>query len=438
MNKQQLASKIWASAIKMQPKIETSEYKDYILGFIFYKYLSDQEEELLRKNKWLEDEIRSKLVEENLVDKAYIQRELGYFISYKNLFSTWIHSINSLRSSDVTEALNAFKRNVYPEQKKVFDKVFNTLQSGLHKLEDNLGTLTKAIIDLLILIKDIPTDNSQGNGVLGFICESLIENFATHAGKKAGSFYTPDGISSLMGEMIANHLKGCDKIDIYDPTSGSGSLLIGAGKTVAKRLRKRDCISYYAQDLNESMYNLTRMNLIMHGIAPESIHARCGDTLGKDWPWFDDDDPVHTYNPHYVDAVVSIPPYSQHWDNKGKSSDPRFKEYGVAPKGKADYAFLLHGLFHVKPHGIMVAVFPSGILSPGSKNEEKIRKTLIEKNHIDAIIGLPANIFMGADIPTIIMVLRPKRDCDDVLFIDASHLSERVGKRNILTASDIY
>ena len=437
MNKQQLASKIWASAIKMQPKIETSEYKDYILGFIFYKYLSDQEEELLRKNKWLEDEIRYKLVEENRDDKAYIQKELGYFISYKNLFSTWIHSINTLRSSDVTEALDAFERNVHPAQKKVFDKVFNTLQSGLHKLEDNLGTLTKTIIDLLILIKDIPTDNTQGNGVLGFICESLIENFATHAGKKAGSFYTPDGITSLMAEMIANHFKGCENIDIYDPTSGSGSLLIGAGKTFAKRLRKRDCISYYAQDLNESMYNLTRMNLIMHGIAPDSLHVRCGDTLGKDWPWFDDDDPALTYNPHYVDAVVSIPPYSQHWDNKGKGSDPRFKEYGVAPRGKADYAFLLHGLFHVKPHGIMVAVFSSGILSPGSKNEEKIRKTLIEKNNIDAIIGLPANIFMGSDIPTIIMVLRPKCDRDDILFVDASHLSERVGKRNILTASDI-
>jgi len=436
MNKQQLASKIWASANKMRSKIEANEYKDYILGFIFYKFLSDKEEELLRKDEWSAEDIKNELNEENQEDKAYIQRKLGYFIAYKNLFSTWISPSNTFNSSDVTDALLAFERNVHPTHKKVFDKIFNTLQTGLSKLGDTSGARTKAILELLKLIKDIPTDDSQDYDVLGFIYEYLIGNFAAHAGKKAGEFYTPHEVALLMAEIVANHLKGRENIEIYDPTSGSGSLLINIGKAAAKHLRKRDSIKYYAQELKENTYNLTRMNLIMRGIKPENIQVRCGDTLDKDWPWFDDNDPLRTYNPLYVDAVVSNPPYSQQWDNRDKDSEARYKEYGVAPKGKADYAFLLHDLFHVKPQGIMTIVLPHGVLFRG-KEEGNIRRNLIEKNNIDAIIGLPANIFFGTPIPTIIMVLRQKRDRDNVLFIDASRLSEKVGKQNKLTASDI-
>ena len=436
MNKQQLASKIWASANKMRSKIEANEYKDYILGFIFYKFLSDKEEELLRKDEWSAEDIKNELNEENKEDKAYIQRKLGYFIAYKNLFSTWISPSNTFNSSDVTDALLAFERNVHPTHKKVFDKIFNTLQTGLSKLGDTSGARTKAILDLLKLIKDIPTDDSQDYDVLGFIYEYLIGNFAAHAGKKAGEFYTPHEVALLMAEIVANHLKGRENIEIYDPTSGSGSLLINIGKAAAKHLRKRDSIKYYAQELKENTYNLTRMNLIMRGIKPENIQVRCGDTLDKDWPWFDDNDPLRTYNPLYVDAVVSNPPYSQQWDNRDKDSEARYKEYGVAPKGKADYAFLLHDLFHVKPQGIMTIVLPHGVLFRG-KEEGNIRRNLIEKNNIDAIIGLPANIFFGTPINTIIMVLRQKRERDDILFIDASRLSIKVGKQNKLTASDI-
>ena len=436
MNKQQLASKIWASANKMRSKIEANEYKDYILGFIFYKFLSDKEEELLRKDDWTDDDIKNELKEENQEDRAYIQQKLGYFIAYKNLFSTWVSPNSSFDSADVTNALLAFERNIYPSHKKVFNKIFITLQTGLSKLGDTSGARTKAIYDLLKLIKEIPTDDSQDYDVLGFIYEYLIGNFAAHAGKKAGEFYTPHEVALLMAEIVANHLKDRNNIEIYDPTSGSGSLLINIGKAAAKHLRKRDSIKYFAQELKENTYNLTRMNLIMRGIKPENIQVRCGDTLDKDWPWFDDNDPLRTYNPLYVDAVVSNPPYSQQWDNKNKDSEPRYKDYGVAPKGKADYAFLLHDLFHVKPQGIMTIVLPHGVLFRG-KEEEKIRRNLIERNNIDAIIGLPANIFFGTGIPTIIMVLRQKRDRDDVLFIDASRLSEKVGKQNRLTASDI-
>ena len=179
------------------------------------------------------------------------------------------------------------------------------------------------------------------------------------------------------------------------------------------------------------------MNLVMRGIHPDNIVVRNGDTLEEDWPWFDDSDPTSTYDPWYCDAVVSNPPYSQEWYPKEETaSDPRYKKYGVAPKGTADYAFLLHDLYHVKPGGIMTIVLPHGVLFRGG-NEEEIRRNLIENNNIDAIIGLPANIFFGTGIPTIVMVLRQKRERDDVLFVDASKGFIKVGKNNQLRARDI-
>ena len=204
---------------------------------------------------------------------------------------------------------------------------------------------TKAISGLLYLIKDIPMDGKQDYDVLGFIYEYLISNFAANAGKKAGEFYTPHEVSLLMSEIVAEHLKNRDEIKIYDPTSGSGSLLINIGKSVAKYMGTEDRIKYYAQELKENTYNLTRMNLIMRGIIPDNIETRNGDTLKEDWPYFDENDPLGTYEPLYVDAVVSNPPYSQNWDPP-EESDPRYKDYGIAPKSKADYAFLLHDLFH--------------------------------------------------------------------------------------------
>ncbi len=279
-------------------------------------------------------------------------------------------------------------------------------------------------------------DGKQGYDVLGFIYEYLISNFAANAGKKAGEFYTPHEVSLLMSEIVAYHLKGRTKIKIYDPTSGSGSLLINIGKCAARYMGSSDRIMYYAQELKENTYNLTRMNLVMRGILPDNIMTRNGDTLEDDWPYFDENDPVHTYNPLYVDAVVSNPPYSQAWNPADKESDPRYARFGLAPKGKADYAFLLHDLFHLKPDGIMTIVLPHGVLFRGGE-EGAIRKNLIELNHIDAIIGLPANIFFGTGIPTIIMVLKQKRDNTDVLIVDASKGFAKSGKNNVLRACDI-
>lgn len=436
MNKQQLASKIWESANRMRSKIEANEYKDYILGFIFYKYLSDKEVRWLHANDYTDDDIKNYVNEEDEESVQNIQQSLGYFIAYKDLFSTWINMKSDFSVDNVRTALSSFNRLISPSHKRVFEKIFNTLETGLSKLGENVKTQTKAVSDLIQLIDEIPMDGKQDYDVLGYIYEYLIDKFATNAGKKAGEFYTPHEVSVLMSEIIAEHLKGHSEIKIYDPTSGSGSLLINIGHSIAKYMDDPNRIRYYAQELKSNTYNLTRMNLVMRGILPDNIVTRNGDTLADDWPYFDESDPIGTYDPIYADAVVSNPPYSQRWDPEGKENDPRYSNYGVAPKSKADYAFLLHDLYHLRPDGIMTIVLPHGVLFRGGE-EERIRRNLIEKNHIDAIIGLPANIFYGTGIPTIIMVLRQKRENTDTLIIDASKGFIKEGKNNKLRACDI-
>ena len=435
MNKQQLAAKIWESANQMRSKIEANEYKDYILGFIFYKYLSDKLVSFA-KSEDISDTELSALSEEDTETVGHIKSNIGYFIAYQHLFSTWIENKGDFDVSHVRDALSAFGRLIHPNHKPLFEGIFKTLETGLSKLGDTAAKQTKAISELLQLIKDIPMDGRQGYDVLGFIYEYLISMFAANAGKKAGEFYTPHEVSVLISEIIAHHVKDKETIQIYDSTSGSGSLLLNIGRSIAKHMADKDNIKYFAQELKENTYNLTRMNLVMRGILPSNIVTRNADTLEDDWPFFDDQDPVNTYNPLYLDAVVSNPPYSQKWDPQHKDTDPRYARFGLAPKSKADYAFLLHDLYHLKPDGIMAIVLPHGVLFRGGE-EGAIRKNLIENNHLETIIGLPPNIFFGTGIPTIILVLRQKRESIDVLIVDASKGFAKEGKSNKLRASDI-
>ncbi len=435
MNKQQLAAKIWESANQMRSKIEANEYKDYILGFIFYKYLSEKQLQFARKNDFTDENIKA-LSEDDTETVDFIKKSIGYFLSYNNLFHTWIEEGADFSEDNVITALSAFNRSISPKHKKLFDGIFNTLETGLSKLGETAAKRTKAIRDLLYLIKDIPMDGKQDYDVLGFIYEYLIEKFAANAGKKAGEFYTPHEVSVLMSEIVSDHLKDRKEIQIYDSCSGSGSLLINIGNSIAKYMDDKDNIKYFAQELKKNTYNLTRMNLVMRGLKPDNIETRNGDTLEDDWPYFDENDPVHTYNTLYVDAVVSNPPYSQKWSSANKESDPRYSRFGLAPKTKADFAFLLHDLYHLKPDGIMNIVLPHGVLFRGGE-EGNIRRHLIEENHIDAIIGLPAGVFFGTGIPTIIIVLKQKRTNTDVLIVDASKGFIKEGKNNKLRASDI-
>lgn len=459
MNKQQLANRIWASANNMRNKIEANEYKDYILGLIFYKFLSDTEVKYFTEVcEWEEDEL-PELVEnyEDLNMKNAIkecQEHIGFFIEYKYLFSTWLND-TSFSVQTLSEALSNFERLMSENYTSVYDGIFKTLREGLSKLGDNPSSQTKALKGLIKLIKDIPTDGSQDYDVLGYVYEFLISNFAANAGKKAGEFYTPHEVAMIMSEIVAEHHKNKESLEIYDPTSGSGSLLITIGKAVSKHIQGKNKVKYYAQELKENTYNLTRMNLVMRGIIPQNIVTRCADTLEEDWPMHEEGSEID--KPLAVDAVVSNPPYSQHWDPSDKEYDPRFKNYGVAPKTKADYAFLLHELHHLKGDGIMTIVMPHGVLFRGKapkiydkegnllpmelreegQAEGQIRANLIEKNNIDAVIGLPGNIFFGTQIPTLIMVLKKNRGSEGILFIDASKGFEKQGKQNKLRACDV-
>ncbi len=459
MNKQQLANRIWASANNMRNKIDANEYKDYILGLIFYKFLSDTEVKYFTHDcEWEEDEL-VELVENyddmNMKNAiAECQEHIGFFIEYKYLFNTWLTDTD-FSVATLSEALSNFERLMSDNFASVYEGIFKTLREGLSKLGENPSAQTKALKDLVKLIKDIPTDGSQDYDVLGYVYEFLISNFAANAGKKAGEFYTPHEVAMVMSEIVAEHHKDKEALEIYDPTSGSGSLLITIGKAVSKHIKGKNKVKYYAQELKENTYNLTRMNLVMRGIIPQNIVTRCADTLEEDWPMHEEGSEID--KPLAVDAVVSNPPYSQHWDPTNKEMDARFAQYGLAPKTKADYAFLLHELHHLKPDGILTIVLPHGVLFRGKapklfdkdgnllpieereegQAEGQIRANLIEKNNIDAIIGLPANIFFGTGIPTLIMVLKKNRGDEGVLVIDASKGFVKDGKQNRLRASDV-
>lgn len=311
MNKQQLANTIWASANRMRSRIDANEYKDYILGLIFYKFLSDNELKYLKGIGMGDNDIKAlpKDYNDNEDWREVInscRHDIGYYIGYCNLFTTWLKPGSDFSVAILSEALSTFDRLIDQNYKSVYAGIFNTLQAGLSKLGDNPTSQTRALKDLIALIKKIPTDGKQDYDVLGYVYEFLISNFAASAGKKAGEFYTPHEVSILMSNIVAEDQKTKEHIKIYDPTSGSGSLLITIGKSIGRHIVDPNHVVYYAQELKENTYNLTRMNLIMRGVQPSNIVTRCADSLDEDWPLLDSIGQIG--KPLYVDAVVSNPP----------------------------------------------------------------------------------------------------------------------------------
>ena len=425
MNKQELAAQIWKGANEMRGKIEAGNYKDFILGLLFYKFLSENEVKYLKDNLGASKE---DLAAEDV--KTYLIDNLGYYIPEENLFSSMMGKDKGMNIGSLSATLSNF--NLVTLENPLFSNIFRSLNAGLLSLGENDATRSQMIVKLARLIDNIPMKNAGGGyDVLGFIYEYLIGQFASSAGKKAGEFYTPHEVSELMAEIVAYSLKDRERISVYDPTSGSGSLLITIGKAIEKQGKSTDSIRYFAQEIIEATYNLTRMNLVMRGIIRDNISTSNNDTLRNDWPRNTLKD-----EPLLVDAVVSNPPYSLKWNPDGMAADPRFQNYGLAPKSAADFAFLLHDLYHLKYDGILTIVLPHGVLFRGGE-EERIRTQLLKLNQIDVVIGLPPNIFFGTGIPTIIMVLKKSREQKDVLFIDASKGFEKVTAKNKLRARDI-
>ena len=288
------------------------------------------------------------------------------------------------------------------------------------------------------MINEFTFKDETGHDILGDVYEYLIGQFAASAGKKGGEFYTPHEVSQILAKIVTLNVKDTgDQFRVYDPTMGSGSLLL----TVQKELpngEKEGSVEFYGQELNTTTYNLARMNLMMHGVNYRNMELKRADTLDADWP-FAEKNGIQT--PLKFDAVVANPPYSQNWDiqNIDREKDTRFKGFGIAPASKADYAFILHGIYHLDKTGAMAIVLPHGVLFRGA-SEGKIRKNIIQENLLDAVIGLPANLFYGTSIPTCVLVFKGREargNNKDILFIDASNEFEKGKNQNKLTEENI-
>jgi type I restriction enzyme M protein len=446
MNKaQNITSQIWEMANRLRGNMDASEYRNYILGFMFYRYLSEHQEAHIKDGEIVEpengesinDAYRREATGDDL--KYYLEdiaESLGYAIAPEFTWETIVEKVNNntIKPSDFQDMLDDFNQNVNLNKnaKKDFSGVFADMNLGNSRLGNNTSARAKALADIVDLVDQIEYKDESGRDILGDIYTYLIAEFAGNSGKKAGEFYTPHQVSEVLAKLVALDLSPEEqRPSVYDFACGSGSLLL----TVQDQVPGRK-LHYHGQELNTTTYNLARMNLMMHNVSYANMDLRNADTLEDDWPDGVDENGVD--HPRSFDMVVANPPYSAHWDNNDrKLKDPRFKEYGaLAPKTKADYAFLLHGLYHLKTDGTMAIVLPHGVLFRGAK-EAKIRKALLEKNQIDAVIGLPANLFYSTGIPTVVLVLKKNKSEKNVLFIDASKNFEKGKNQNILRQKDI-
>ncbi len=439
-----IKKRLWDGANELRGSMDASRYKDYMLGLMFYKFLSDKTLETFKISARLGQVAEEELVQTykkarldygESLDKS-IQQVLGYFVKPEYLYQVWVEDINSgnFELQKVTDSLNEFERSIYLEEgagdfKGLFAS--STIDMTDTALGSNLNERSKNIQELIILFADLNMVKLQKSDILGDAYEFLIGQFAMESGKKAGEFYTPHQVSEVMAQIVT---KSSNISQIYDPTVGSGSLLLTVGKHLGTQAQKD--LHYYGQEMNTATYNLARMNLLLHGVRPEKITMRNDNTLAHDWP----EDPEKPGEGVLFDAIVMNPPYSaKKWNKAGlKISDPRFEIAGVLPPdSKGDYAFLLHGLFHLSQDGTMAIVLPHGVLFRGG-SEGEIRKRLIDKNHIDAVLGLPSNLFTNTGIPVTILILKKDRALDEpILIIDASNEFKKVGKQNILQEKHI-
>lgn len=426
-----LISVLWSGADILRSKMDANEYKDYLLGIVFYKYLSDTflikvydliYDEKPKSLKAALDAYKEALEDESAEElKEQIKSECHYLIEPQLTYTCFADAArnNAFNRELLQKAFNNIEQSdpLFADLFTDIDLYSNRLGNGDQKQSDTISSLVKEIdkADLL---------NSDAE-ILGNAYEYLIGQFASETGKKAGEFYTPQAVSKILTKIAIAGQENKKGLSVYDPCMGSGSLLLNAKKYATEP----GYIKYYGQELNTSTYNLARMNMFLHGITPENQVLRNGDTLDGDWPTGEETD---------FNMVLMNPPYSAKWSaTAGFLQDERFSDYGVlAPKSKADYAFLLHGLYHLKSNGTMAIVLPHGVLFRGAA-EGKIREKLLRAGNIYAVIGLPANLFYNTSIPTCIIVLKKHRDGRDVLFIDASKKFDKGKKQNAMTDEHI-
>lgn len=439
-NAKDITSKLWEMANKLRGTMDASEYKNYILPFMFYRYLSENQDEYLKAND-LEEfyEVTDETEKEDYLEE--ISKGIGYAIDPAYTWDKIVSKIENhkIKASDFQDMFDSFNTNAKRNAIAAADfaNVFSDVNLGDTRLGSSTNERAKALNDIVLMINEFTFKDDSGHDILGDVYEYLIGQFAANAGKKGGEFYTPHEVSQVLAKIVTIDAAGTgDQFRVYDPTMGSGSLLL----TVQKELPNGDeegSVEFYGQELNTTTYNLARMNLMMHGVNYRNMELKRADTLDADWPFAEKDG---TQIPLKFDAVVANPPYSQNWDTKNvdREKDTRFKGYGVAPASKADYAFVLHGLYHLDKAGTMAIVLPHGVLFRGA-SEGKIRKNIIDNNLLDTVIGLPANLFYGTSIPTCVLVFkgREARKNKDILFIDASNEFEKGKNQNKLSPENI-
>jgi type I restriction enzyme M protein len=435
--KKQLEQQLWNIANTLRGKMNADEFRDYILGFIFYKYLAEKME--IYANTILKaDKIKYREIKESSKQgKEYIEaikeeslEKLGYFLKPSELFSEVAKRGNSdVEGTDnfILEDLQKILNNIQlstmgTESEEDFDHLFEDMDLNSTKLGKTPDARNEIISKVLSHLDKIDFKLEQTElDVLGDAYEYLIGQFASGAGKKAGEFYTPQEVSKVLAKIVTT---GKSKLkSVYDPTCGSGSLLLRVAREV------KEVSNFYGQEMNRTTYNLARMNMILHGVHYRKFNIKQEDTL---------EHPQHLE--HQFEAIVANPPFSAQWSaNPLFTSDDRFSQYGkLAPGSKADYAFVQHMIHHLAENGTMAIVLPHGALFR-SGAEQHIRKYLIEdRNYLDAVIGLPANIFYGTGIPTCILVFKKCREHpEDVMFVDASQYFEKAKNQSVLRESDI-
>ena len=426
----ELQKRLWSIANDLRGNMDANDFKNYILGLIFYRYLSENlvnyvERTLLKDDEssyveaWNKEEYREEL-------KKYLINDsnIGYYIEADNLWGNLIFKIQTGKFdiSMLAKAINSISDSTLGnESEDDFENLFEDMDLNNSKLGRGEAERTKLISTIMLKINDIDFHHEDAEiDVLGDAYEYLISNFAASAGKKAGEFYTPQQVSRILAKLVTINKNKLQSV--YDPTCGSGSLLLRVGK-------ETKVSSYYGQEFNSTTYNLARMNMLLHGVSFKHFDIKNADTLEK---------PMHL--DMKFDAVVANPPYSQTWSADPKfMEDERFSAYGkLAPKSKADFAFIQHMIFQLSDNGIMAVVLPHGVLFRGA-SEGIIREYIIkEKNYLDAVIGLPANIFYGTSIPTCILVFKKCREHEDnILFIDASKEFEAGKNQNRLRDEDV-
>ena len=444
-----LGDTLWGIANQLRGSMNADDFRDYMLSFLFLRYLSDNYEVAARKELGRdypepeEDDQRAPLsvwYEQNASDiaefEAQMRRKTHYVIKPEHLWG----SITELARTQSEGLLDTLKAGFDYIERQSFDSAFDGLFSEINLNSDKLGkTYSERNGMLCNIIGEISrglAEFSAQRDTLGDAYEYLIGQFAAGSGKKAGEFYTPQQISSILSSIVAldsqdPKLGQKDYMDsVFDFACGSGSLLLN----VRNRLGAQGIGKIYGQERNITTYNLARMNMLLHGVKDTEFEIFHGDTLTNDWDVLREENPARI---PYFDAVVANPPFSYRWNPpESLGQDARFRNYGLAPKSAADFAFLLHGFYYLKQEGTMAIILPHGVLFRGGA-EGRIRTKLLEDGHIDAVIGLPSKLFFSTGIPVCILVLKKCKKFDDVLFINAAAHFEKGKRQNRLLGEHI-